>query len=183
MPDSAHDQFLALFLTVQGDLRAFIGAVVRNPSAEEDVFQEIALTLWKNFGKYDSTRSFGAWARGVAAMKIKEDRRLRARAPQAYPDEVIEAVARGFDSDEADGAWAEREHALRQCLEKLPENARKLITERYGQDNSIDSIAAGFCLSADAVYQALSRVRKQLRECIHKRLREALNPSPSRPNA
>lgn len=183
MPEPSHENFLSLFLTVQGDLRAFIGAVVRNPSVEEDVFQEVALTLWKQFGKYDASRSFGAWARGVAAVKIKEDRRLRARAPQAHPDEVIEAVARGFDNDEADGSWGERENALRLCLEKLPDNARKLVTERYGQDSSIDSIAAGFCLSAEAVYQALSRVRKQLRECIQKRLREALGGSKSDPHA
>lgn len=183
MPDPSHDSFLSQFLTVQGDLRAFIGAVVRDLSLEDDLFQEIALTLWKNFDKYDPSRSFGAWARGVAATKIKEDSRLRARAPQAYPDEVIEAVARGFTTNDADGGWSERENALRQCLAGLPDNARKLITERYGQDHSIDSIAAGFCLSAEAVYQALSRVRKQLRECIIKRMRDIFDPSASDPHA
>lgn len=170
MAEPAYDQFLSLFLAAQGDLRAFIGAVVRDPSLEEDLFQEISLTLWKCFPKFDPSRSFGAWARGVAATKIKEDRRLRARAPQAFPPEAIEAVARGFDSDEANGSWLEREHALRDCLHELPPNSSKLITGRYGDERSIESIAGEFGLTADAIYQALSRLRKQLRECIHKRM-------------
>ena len=171
MAEPHSESFLSLFLAAQGDLRAFIGAVVRDPTLEEDIFQEISLTLWKNFDKFDATRSFGAWARGVAATKIKEDRRLRARAPQAFPPEVIEVVARGFSADEPNGSWLERENALRTCLQKLPENASKLITGRYGEDKSIESISTEFCLSAEAIYQALSRLRKQLRDCIHRRLR------------
>ncbi len=173
MPELSHNQFLPHFLAVQDDLRAFIDAVVRDATLADDIFQEISLTLWKNFGRYDPTRSFGAWARGVAAIKIKEDRRLRARLPQTFPDEIIEAVARGFDNDSQQGDWQERERALQECLASLPDNGRKLITERYGQERSIDSIAAGFCLSVDAIYQALSRMRKQLRTCIEKRLRSA----------
>lgn len=171
MPETSHNQFLPHFLAVQDDLRAFIDAVVRDATLADDIFQEISLTLWKNFDRYDETRSFGAWARGVAAVKIKEDRRIRARLPQAFPDEVIEAVARGFDTDDDSGDWQERELALQQCLSSLPDNGRKLITDRYGQDRSIESIAADFCLSVDAIYQALSRMRKQLRLCIEKRLR------------
>lgn len=171
MAEPHYDQFLSLFLAAQGDLRAFIGAVVRDPSLEEDLFQEISLTLWKNFSKFDPARSFGAWARGVAATKIKEDRRIRARAPQAFPPEVIEAVAKGFDTDEPNGSWLERENALRDCLRQLPENSSRLITGRYGDEQSIESISGQFGLSVDAIYQALSRVRRQLRDCIHKRLR------------
>lgn len=171
MTEPASERFLSLFLAAQGDLRAFIGALVRDPSVEEDIFQEISLTLWKNFEKYDATRSFGAWARGVAGRKILEDRRLRARFPQPFPPEVIEVVARGFTADEANGSWLDREHALRICLGKLPENASRLVTGRYGENKSIEAIANDFCLSTDAIYQALSRLRKQLRECIHRRLR------------
>ncbi|MFN7561154.1 MAG: sigma-70 family RNA polymerase sigma factor [Prosthecobacter sp.] len=171
MSDPKHEQFLSLFLAVQGDLRAFLSAIVRDKPLEDDLFQDIALTLWTSFDKYDPTRSFGAWARGVAANKIKADRRIRARNPQAFPPEVIESVAQGFDADDSNGAWQERESALRDCLDTLPPNASKLITERYGQNKTIDVIASGFCLTPDAVYQALSRVRKQLRDCVQKRLR------------
>ena len=46
------DRFLPLFLAAQPDLRAFIGAMVRDPAAREDVFQEVSMILWKSFQKY-----------------------------------------------------------------------------------------------------------------------------------
>lgn len=45
-----HDHFLPHFLAVQSDLRAFIGAAVRDAATREDVFQEVAMILWKKFG-------------------------------------------------------------------------------------------------------------------------------------
>ena len=75
------EQFLPLFLAAQSDLRAFIGATVRDRALREDVFQEVAMVLWRTFDRFDASRSFGAWARGVAARKIMEDRRVRARLP------------------------------------------------------------------------------------------------------
>lgn len=66
-------------LAVQSDLRAFIRATVRDRPLREDVFQEVAMMLWRKFYRLDASRSFGAWARGRAARKIMEDRRESAR--------------------------------------------------------------------------------------------------------
>ena len=164
------DRFLPLFLEVQQDLRAFIGAMVRNPVAREDVFQEVSMVLWKNFSKYDPSRPFGAWARGVAARKILEDHRLRSRLPEAFPPEVIEAVAAGFEQDQEQVTWREREAALNQCLELLPERSASLVAERYQKGLAVEDLAADTGMTADAIYQALSRLRKQLRECVQRRL-------------
>ena len=52
-PDPAGEdrqaRFLGLFLKHQDDMRAVIGSFIRDRSAAEDVFQEMALTLWKKF--------------------------------------------------------------------------------------------------------------------------------------
>ena len=53
--------FLKRFLEHKDDLRAFIGAVVRNVALGGDVFQEVALTLWNRFNKCDTQRPFEAW--------------------------------------------------------------------------------------------------------------------------
>jgi len=164
------DRFLPLFLEVQSDLRAFIGAMVRDPVTREDVFQEVSMVLWKNFAKYDPARPFGAWARGVAARKILEDHRLRSRLPQAFPPEVIEAVAAGFDEDQGHAAWRDRELALNQCLELLPERSAALIAERYQKGLAVEDLVADTGMTAEAIYQALSRLRKQLRDCVQRRL-------------
>ena len=164
------DHFLPLFLEVQSDLRAFIGAMVRDPVTREDVFQEVSMVLWKSFAKYDPSRSFGAWARGVAARKILEDHRLRARLPEAFPQEVIEAVAAGFAEEHGRGAWRDREQALNQCLELLPERSAALIADRYQKGQAVEDLATETGMTVEAIYQALSRLRKQLRECVQRRL-------------
>lgn len=164
------DQFLPLFLETQSDLRAFIGAMIRDPAGREDIFQEVSMILWNSFGKFDRSRSFGAWARGIAARKILESHRLRARLPEAVPPEVIEAVAEGFESDFSPSVWQRRESALNQCLDQLPSRSGALIADRYTKGRSVEEIADDSGMTAEAIYQALSRLRKQLRDCVERRV-------------
>lgn len=168
MPD--RDHFLPLFLAVQPDLRAFIGAAVRDPVTREDVFQEVAMILWKKFEAYDPARPFGAWARGIAARKILEDRRLRAKLPESCTPETLEALARGFAQEEAEASWQDREGALNFCLEILPERSAHFIEARYHQGQSVEVMAREAKISVEALYQTLSRLRRQLRECVQRRL-------------
>lgn len=170
MPDPSHDQFLPYFLAVQADLRAFIGAAVRDVVTREDVFQEVAMILWKKFELYDPARPFGAWARGIAIRKIMEDRRLRGKLPESCTAETLESLSHGFDADEAEAPWQDREKALHRCLAQLPERGARLIRERYHMNHSIERMAEEESLSADAVYQTLSRLRRQLRDCVQRRL-------------
>ncbi len=167
-PDAA--AFLQLFLAHEGELRAFIGAVVRDAGAREDVFQEVAQALWKNFARFDSGRSFGAWARGVAANKVLEEHRRRERSPLSFAPEVVEAIRDAYDATERrPGA---REEALRHCLQKLPEKSRLLLERRYGAGLKCAHIAREVGQSVDAVYQTLSRLRAALEGCIRQRLED-----------
>jgi RNA polymerase sigma-70 factor (ECF subfamily) len=170
MSAPSHDQFLPLFLPVQSDLRAFIGAAVRDPATRDDIFQEVAVVLWKKFEVYDPSRPFGAWARGIAIRKILEDRRVREKSPTACTAEQLEALAAGFAADEAEASWQDREKALNRCLDQLPPRSARLVRERYHQNHSIDQIAEQEGMSLDAIYQNLSRLRRQLRECVQRRL-------------
>ena len=161
--------FLKLFLAQERDLRAFIGSLVRDGQAREDVFQETALSLWQSFAEFDATRSFGAWARGVASNKIKQCWRAEARRPVSLPPEAVDAVREAFDrSDNGDAAV--REAALRICVEKLPERARQALALKYEEGQSAGVIASRLGSSVDAVHQLLSRLRTALAECVRRRL-------------
>ncbi|MFZ4595098.1 MAG: sigma-70 family RNA polymerase sigma factor [Verrucomicrobiaceae bacterium] len=170
------DRFLPLFLACQNDLRAFIGAMVRDTALREDLFQEVSMILWRKFDTYDPARAFGAWARGIATRKILESHRVSARLPQAIPPEVLEAVAEGFnrvEQEEEAQTWQERERALNACLDLLPARSSALIAERYHKSRAIEELAEEFGMSLDGIYQTLSRLRRQLRECVSRRLRIA----------
>ena len=166
MPD--RDHFLSLFLRCEADLRAFIGSVVLDRHAREDVLQECALTLWRELEKYDPARSFGAWARGVAANVILQRRHKDRRFPVAFSPETIEAVLSAYDRTE-DLASA-RSDALVECVRRLPDRSRELLEMRYERDLKPSEIAQRTGRTLDAIYQALSRIRLKLEECIRARL-------------
>jgi RNA polymerase sigma-70 factor (ECF subfamily) len=171
--------FLKLFLAHEGDLRAFIGALMRERTAREDVLQDVALALWQSFDRYDKSRSFGAWARGVAANKILQYRRRDARLPMTLSPEAIQAVQDAFDRSERPGS--ERQEALEACLRRLPPKSAEILSLRYSHQASGTEIATQLHLSVDAVYQTLSRIRSQLAECVQLRLASQNAPSTQLP--
>jgi RNA polymerase sigma-70 factor (ECF subfamily) len=162
------EAFLGHFLRHQADLKAFIGALIPNRHVRDDVFQEVALTLWRQFDAYDPSRSFGAWARGVAANKVLQECRRNSRFPLAFSPETIAAVLDAYDRSE--GEVPRRAEALRACVDGLPDSSRRLLVLRYENDLPGEEIAREVGLSVAAVYQALSRLRARLEECVRRRL-------------
>jgi RNA polymerase sigma-70 factor (ECF subfamily) len=162
------EDFLQHFLRHEADLKAFIGSLVPDAHLRADVFQEVALTLWQQIDAYDPSRSFGAWARGIAAHKVLQMREKSARFPVAFAPETIEAVLAAFERTEADAA--DRAEALRACVARLPERSRALLALRYEQNLPCDEIARRMGGSLEAIYQSLSRIRARLELCIQRRL-------------
>jgi RNA polymerase sigma-70 factor (ECF subfamily) len=163
------EQFLRLFLQCQGDLRAFIGSLIRDPHLREDVFQEVALVLWREFVRYDPARPFGAWARGIAANKVMQRWESDGRLPLPFSPAAIQAICDVYDQVEA-AAPSPRAEALEHCLEKLPEKSRRLLALRYEKSLKLGQIAERVHASLDAVHKALTRIRARLLECIERRL-------------
>jgi RNA polymerase sigma-70 factor (ECF subfamily) len=170
-----HAEFLRLFVECEGQIRAFISTLVRDREAREDVVQETALTLWQEFHRYDATRPFGAWARGVATNKVRQRWERDGRTPQPFSPQAIAALHDACDRAEARAS--ERADALEECIQGLPEKSQRLLTLRYGEFLQIERIAAELQGTVDGVYQALSRLRVRLAECVERRLagREAVD--------
>jgi RNA polymerase sigma-70 factor (ECF subfamily) len=164
-------EFLTLFLQHQADCKAFIGSVVRDRHARDDIFQEVALLLWKKFAEYDPRFSFGAWARGIAAKKIMQQWEKVGKLPLPQAPQVIQTLLDAFERTET-SASAEIE-ALEHCLELLPEKSRQLLALRYEESLSLNQIAQRVQSTLDAVHKALSRLRARLQECVDQRLAAA----------
>lgn len=162
------EEYLKLLFGCELDLRAFIGSIVRDAHDRDDLYQEVALALWKEFSRYDRSRPFGAWARGIAAMKLVQRWDRMKRQPILFSPEAIQAVSSAFDRIESP---ASREAvALERCIEQLPEKSRHLLALRYERALSIEQIAHELEATLDAVYQSLSRLRARLHDCINRRL-------------
>ncbi len=164
----AQEEYLKLLFGCELEIRAFIGSIVRGPHDCDDVFQEVALTLWKEFPRYDRSRSFAAWARGIAGMKLMQRWDKTKRLPVVLSPEAIQAVSSAFDrSEELSSGKAE---ALERCLDQLPEKSRKLLSLRYERSLKIEQIAQELQATLDGVYQSLSRLRARLLDCVNRRL-------------
>jgi len=162
------EEYLKLLFGCELEIRAFIGSIVRGSHDCDDLFQEVALTLWKEFSRYDRSRSFGAWARGVASVKLMQRWDQTKRAPIVLSPEAISAVSSAFDRSEE--LASSKAQALEDCLDRLPEKSRRLLALRYERSLKIEQIAQEMRATLDAVYQSLSRLRTRLHDCIDRRL-------------
>jgi RNA polymerase sigma-70 factor (ECF subfamily) len=168
MPDQA--EFLRLLLSHQREIGAFVAAAVRDTHVRDDIVQQTALALWRTFDRYDRTRPFDCWARGIARNIIRQHYRKSARDPVLLKPEALDAVMQAFDEtrEEDPGLYPE---ALRHCVEKAPPKSQQLLELRYRMSLSMADIAKRLRTTQGAVNQALCRIRRALRTCIEGRLR------------
>lgn len=164
-----HERFLSLLLRHEQDLRAFISALLPDAHEREDALQEAALALWRRFDDFDPNRSFGNWARGVAAKVVLNRRSSLSRRPLPLSLEAIDAVRKAFD--QSDDSAQDRFDALRECLDTLPPRSREILAWRYEQNLKGAAIAERLQTSLDAVHKTLSRLRIALESCIQQRMR------------
>jgi RNA polymerase sigma-70 factor (ECF subfamily) len=95
---------------------------------------------------------------------------MKGRLPESCTPEALEMLSAGFTVDAAESPWEARETALNHCLDALPERSARLIRDRYHAGQPMEAMAAKAGLSMDALYQTLSRLRRQLRDCVQRRL-------------
>lgn len=171
----ARDQFLSILLAHESDIRAFIGSVVLDRHMRQDIFQDVAMTLWQKFEDYDVARPFGAWARAIAAHKILQCRHQNKRFPVIFPSDAIQAILIAYERTES--ITVDQHEALEECLRGLPDHSRSLLQLRYERDLKADEIASMTGKSVDAVYQTLCRIRSKLSHCVKRRLEHLCPPS------
>jgi RNA polymerase sigma-70 factor (ECF subfamily) len=142
--------------------------MVRDRHRAEDIFQEVAMILWRKFPDYNPEFAFGAWARGIALRKIMQTFEKDRKAPVILSPQAMEAIARFYDRENY--AHDEREQALQICIDKLSPKARRLIDLRYRKGLKLREMAQVLERKLDAVHKTLSRIRIRLRECIERQL-------------
>lgn len=164
--DQAHDMFLAHFLPVQTSLRGYLLAVTRDPTATDDLFQEVAAVLWRKFPDFDPARNFAAWAMGIAKMQVLRHRRSLARSRLVLSEAAVANLATAA-SAEAQASDARRVH-LSSCIGKLPPNHRTIVDLRFAENRPLAEIAARIGKNLAAVEMAMVRIRRWLRDCVDK---------------
>ena len=170
-PDSTPDTEAYLRLLTQHDrwLATYVYSLVASSADAQDILQEVKVTMWRHFAKFEAGTNFRAWARQIATNQILNHRRAsRKHVGAQLEEDFVEAVAAEIDrrADVLD----RKADALRICLRKLPEPHRKVVIWRYFEDCGIEEIALKSERSVEAVYRLLSRIRAVLNDCVSRQL-------------
>lgn len=165
-------EFAELLRTHQARLYAYIHSLVRDLNDADDLFQQSAVILWNKFGEFDHSRSFFAWACGIARFEVANFIRSRGRKKLYFTDELNLMLLEAAEQMPATESEDRRE-ALDACLQKLRTRDRELLRECYNEgDDSITAVAQQRGRSSHSVYNSLRRIRRSLSECIERSLRD-----------
>ena len=149
------DAFEELIRCLQRRVYGFAYQHLRDSSEAHDLAQEIFVKLYRNLGRYDSTRPFEPWFWKLAANTTINYRRKRIPMPAEL-------------SDESAGETQNPQHdpALLQALAQLDPAYRLPILLHYYADLSLEQVGHSLDLSVAAVKSRLHRARAQLRNAL-----------------
>ena len=118
MDQHRSEQLARLWTESQPVVAAFILSLVPNFHQAEDILQQVAVLLVREFEKYDQQRPFLPWVLGIARNVALKERRQTARSlEKLVGDALIDQVQAAFEQN--DDSWRGVRVALRKCLREL----------------------------------------------------------------
>lgn len=153
-------------------LAVYLRSTVRDSATIDDLFQETMLTAWKNIHRFDRTKPFGPWLRGIAAKLILAQRRKAAKSMFLCDEDMLshlESRFRCLEQQHGD-TFDEKLAYLRECMKELPELFHEVIIQRYTKLLSQQEIALNLGVSHEAIKKRIQRARLQLLKCILQKL-------------
>jgi RNA polymerase sigma factor (sigma-70 family) len=151
-------------------LLAYAIALTRRNDVGEDLAQDALLIAHRDLGKFDATRDFGAWVRGIIRMKYFEwTRAHRTERMSEGQLEAIEAQHREWDRAAEEGR-GDALKALRLCREELGTHVTETLDLFYSGEKSCADIATRLGTTEVVVRKRLQRARDVLGDCLKKRL-------------
>jgi RNA polymerase sigma-70 factor, ECF subfamily len=161
-------EFVKQLTTHQSRLYAYILSLVGDPTQADDILQEANTVLWNKAAEFTPGSSFAAWMFKVAYYQVLAYRQKQGREKILFNSELVPDLA--HEAAQANEQLESRQRALHHCLEKLGPRAQELVKRRYAVGAEIDAIAMQLGQTANAVKQALFRVRLNLMECVKRQL-------------
>jgi RNA polymerase sigma-70 factor (ECF subfamily) len=162
-------QFVELLLEHQSQLFAYIYSLLRDFDDADDLFQQTSLVLWGKFDQFDRSKSFVAWACGVARYEVLNYLRARSRQRLYFSDELNLALIEAHEELEAE-PLADQRGALAECMKKLRTRDQELLEACYGHSHCVSEVAGSCGRSAQSVHNSLRRIRRALYECVRRTL-------------
>ena len=162
------DQYYLATTAIQNRLRAYILSLLADPVAAQDVLQETNLVLIRKADDFQSDASFESWAYSTARFQVLAHLRDRKRDRLVLHEAFAEMLAPVAEvmAEETE----RRVQLLGACVERLSDEHKALLHNRYGKEVSITTLAEDHGKTVSAMKQVLYRIRNVLAACVEKRL-------------
>ena len=162
------ERLAGLWTKAQPTVLSFIHTLVADRNHADDLLQRTAMACVRKFDTYDPSRSFNAWAIGIARYEVLAWRRSQAKDALVFDDELVERITESYERLSDRGGTIR--DALAACLEETTGRGREAIDLFYGQGIKVDVVAARMNSSEGSIRTLLYRTRNALRDCIQRRL-------------
>lgn len=161
----------ALYDLTSGKLYGLSMRVVRNNEWAEDALQDTFLQIWRNAPDYRASLSPPmAWLGLIVRSRSLDLLRRRKAAREHLTDEIDDAMAdtmAGDSPNPMDTSLASQQAwALHQCLGKLENKQREVVSLAYLRDLSHGELADQLKLPLGTVKTWIRRGLNQLRTCM-----------------
>ncbi len=161
------EKFTNLVRESHAELLVYARSLTREDTNSRDIVQDSFVVAWNNMNKFEVTRDFGSWMRGIIRNKWREYLRKDKRQVTVEDDvlESLEVVMRDWQSMRDDGGPSVF-IKLEQCMSKLPESLMKAVKCFYYDGHSTDEAADELSIGGATLRKRLQRARASLRDCI-----------------
>lgn len=143
----------------------------------DEVVQQVYVEFLAGADKWDYDGNIKVllvtMTRNIARAVWKSECRHSTKQLAEIGEFILKTERRSNDADEIDGErYAEDLRLMKECLQKVPQKARKLISLHYLEGISISEIASTMRIKVFTVYQTIYRLKSKLRGCIKRALKE-----------
>jgi RNA polymerase sigma-70 factor (ECF subfamily) len=163
------DAYSEIVAEHQGMLLAYAAFRIPDAALVDEVVQQTFIRAYEQLRDFQTDKDFGVWLRSICRFMIMAELKRVSRDRQNkdnYQEHLKitllgEALQRGASETDEDVL-----RRLRNCMGRLQQTARSLVTLRYQELLKVEEIASRLGQSATWVATTLFRVRETLRKCI-----------------
>ncbi|MFP6855103.1 MAG: sigma-70 family RNA polymerase sigma factor [Opitutales bacterium] len=156
-------------------LLLFARQQARNPSDAEDLLQEAFVRMWRLYGhtgEVSPSLVFRSIRRLAIDWARSQDRRVIREGKVALGMDVCDWFERSLERDE-------RQMALLQAVERLPDDQKEVLTLKIWGDQTFDEIAKILSISLNTAASRYRYAMEKLKKWVPAELTEPRNPDLS----
>ena len=164
-PDMDRNRFSELIRDHHQPLLAYARVLAGHSERAKELVQDAFVAAWQTIGRFDVTRDFGSWLRGIVRNKWREDCRKHRREVVLGDPELVrlEEAVRTWSAGDGEAGLLDR---LSDCRSKLPETLSQAVHAYYDEDRDGEGAATALGIPPATFRKRLERARTALRQCL-----------------